>query len=144
MLAYITVFIIIFFSGSPFTGIIVLFLLSIFLSFILGIKNSWLLIVLVLVYVGGIIIIFTYMTRVLRYSKISYIRLRWGVIILFFIAVGAGRMGGSTFLLIGIWPAISFLCETIPFLFFLVNYILLTLISVFIIISKEDGPIKIK
>ena len=138
------VFIIIFFSGSPFSGILVLFLLSIFLSLVLGIKNSWLFIVLVLVYVGGIIIIFTYLTSVLTYSKITLIRFRWGVVILFFISALRGRLTTSPHIQVRVWPAISFLCETTPFLFFLVNYILLTLVRIFLIVRKEDGPIKIK
>lgn len=144
MLRYLIVFIIIFFSGSPFTGILVLFLLSIFLSLVLGIKNSWLLIVLVLVYVGGIIIMFTYLTSVLSYSKIRFVRFRWSVAILFFSRTLMLIFFTSPFIQVRVWPAISFLCETTPFLFFLVNYILLTLVSIFLIVRKEEGPIKIK
>lgn len=121
-----------------------LFFLRLFLAIILGMKNSWLIIVLVLVYVGGIIIMFTYITRVLRYSKISLVRLRGLVRMLLTISVLSINLILSPKSVPEMWPAISFISENIPFLLFLVNYILLTLISVFIIVRKEEGPMKIK
>lgn len=66
------------------------------------------------------------------------------VSLLFIISLLGGRLINSPSLLPRVWPAVSFIRNNIPFLLFLVNYMLLTLVSVFMIVIKEEGPIKIK
>lgn len=125
-------------------GIGGLFALRAGLALRLGLKSSWFFTILILVYVGGIIIIFTYITRVITSRKILGVAPR-GVIIfipalLILILAYTSAPAGTQL----IWPGVNLGVNSLPFIIFLVVYLLLALIRVFILIEKESGPLKMK
>ena len=121
-----------------------LFILRAGLALRLGIKNSWFFSILILVYVGGIIIIFTYITSVIASRKILGVTPRTvsglAVALIIFATAHTSNPASTQVL----WPGIILGANVIPFIFFIVVYLLLALISVFILIEKEAGPLKIK
>jgi len=86
---------------------------------------------------------FTYMTRVVRSTKILSFsaRARRAVAVTVFCF---GLSFGRPELPLKIWPGLSFIRRRLPFSLFLVGYMLVALINIFILINKEEGPIKIK
>jgi len=50
----------------------------------------------------------------------------------------------SPALTVNLWTSLGFVSEELPFLLFLVNYMIFALVRVFVILNKEEGPIKIK
>lgn len=93
---------------------------------------------------GGIIIIFTYITRVMASSKILGVSPRGSValapgLFLFALAYTRGPSNAQA-----LWPGVNLRVNSLLFMIFLVAYLLLALIRVFTVIEKEAGPLKIK
>lgn len=87
---------------------------------------------------------FTYITRVITSRKILGVSPRSRVILapalltLRLVYIGTPA---STQLL---WPGVNLGVNSLPFIIFLVVYLLLALIRVFMLIEKESGPLKMK
>ena len=131
------------YSRSPFLGIASLFVLRLTLAYFLGIKSTWLIIILVLVYVGGVIVMFTYMTSVITKTKIITMGPRW---VTFRVILGVCSLSAYSLATPSreLWACGGYTLDSVPLLFFLVNYILLALVRVFNLLNKKAGPIKIK
>merc|ERR1712062_444247 len=111
-------------STSPFIGIGGLFALRAGLALSLGLKSSWFFTILILVYVGGIIIMFTYITRAIASRKILGVSPRGGAVL----------VPGELILVFGytpplraqlLWPGVNLGVNSLPFIVFLVAYLLL-------------------
>jgi len=132
------------FSPSPFTGLGLLLTTRLRVAVVGGYHSlSWLFLITVLVYVGGVIIIFVYITRVLSESKLLILGVRgiFGIGLLFmplvtfnyfrhkdspgFMWVGQGINFSASFLVV-----------------YRILYLFLALVIVFFISNKLTGPLK--
>ena len=88
-------------------------------------------------------VIFAYITRVSSSIKILSFNARFRILVTTFsLGLFAAVIGSET--VTKIWPGLSFVRRRLPFALFLVGYMLVALINIFILICKEEGPIKIK
>ena len=141
---YAAVFIFLVASTSPFIGIGGLFALRAGLALSLGLKSSWFFTILILVYVGGIIIMFTYITRAIASRKILGVSPRGGAVLVPGVLILVFGYTGAPLRAQLLWPGVNLGVNSLPFIVFLVAYLLLALIRVFILIEKESGPLKMK
>ena len=87
---------------------------------------------------------FTYITRAIASRKILGASPRGGVVLaltLLLLVLAHTRAPVGTQLL---WPGVNLGVNSLPFIVFLVVYLLLALIRVFMLIEKESGPLKMK
>jgi len=89
-------------------------------------------------------IMFTYITRVITSSKILGVSPRGGVVLVPALLILTLAYTGAPASRQLLWPGVSLRVNSLPFIIFLVVYLLLALIRVFILIEKESGPLKIK
>jgi len=131
-------------APSPFIGLAVLLRIGVSLSLVMGhALSSWLFIIVVLVYVGGVIIIFVYLTRLLSGAKITTFSARLTGLV--GAGLGSGFVTNFTYLVPQVQPL--WLCQGLDssvgaLVCYSIMYLLLALVIVFFITSKLDGPIK--
>ena len=131
-------------SGSPYLAISFLILLAFILRCKTGIFFiSWFFFTLIIIYVGGIIVIFAYLSRLIQLSKINLLN----IYTTFFILVRAIVITFMFFLLENCCPQVywlssGFVKSNVPLIIFSVLYLLVGLISVYRLCQKTEGPIK--
>jgi len=131
-------------SRSPYVAIFSLILITIGLRFKTGaLLRSWFFFTLVIVYLGGIIVMFVYLRSLIQSAKISTPGTQYGVL------VGAGLAlltVSSSLLSIDqkeqVWVDRGFSYSNAPLVVFMVVYLLVALISVYRLCEKREGPIK--
>ena len=132
-------------SSSPYVAIACLVAVSVYLSVQVGIRYiSWFFFTLVIVYVGGIIVIFIYLSRLIQSAKITLVGARGplgGGLLLglrarvnFWIALGKREAE--------LWVTTSFTLSRAPLAGLGALYLLGALVRVYRLCQKGEGPIK--
>ena len=87
---------------------------------------------------------FTYITSVTTSRKIFGVSPRGGVILVPALLILTLAYTGPPARTQLLWPGVNLTVNSLPFIIFLVVYLLLALIRVFMLIEKESGPLKMK
>jgi len=132
------------FLPSPFIGLGLLLITRVRVALVGGYHSlSWLFLITVLVYVGGVIIIFVYMTRVLSESKLLRLGARgiFGIALLFIPLIAFNYFNHKTSSG-AIWVGQIINFSTSFLVIYSILYLFIALVIVFFISNKLTGPLK--
>ena len=105
--------------------------------------GSWFCFTLIIVYLGGIIVIFAYLRRLVQPIKINLLR---NSIVYTGLLIIRGPMRLSTLLFSltrhETWADTRFFSRSLSLIFIMVLYLLLALLSVYRLCEKQEGPMK--
>ena len=131
-------------SSSPYAAIFFLVTVALRLRVKVGVFYlSWFFMTLVIVYLGGIIVIFVYLRRLVQSIKINLLRTQapflLGITLLIISSSWTLGVGSSHK---RAWVETGYLCSRRGLLLFIVAYLLGALLRVYRLCEKHEGPIK--
>jgi len=133
-------------SQSPFTAIFFLIFIALYISIKTAyLYSSWFFFSVLIIYVGGIIVIFLYLTRLISSFKIK----PWKITLLEFrglarVVIFLSPLEATLFTAKKRFLRARFHYQRCTLIFFLIFYLLIALILVFKLCQKQEGPLKRK
>ena len=130
-------------TSSPYVAIGRLICGAFLVSWTLGInKLSWAFFVVTILFIGGIIVIFIYITSLISSSKIRWWKPTWWVRGAFFLALMSLKIFFNPLASRQIWAGSAIELTSLALLIYLILFLLVRLLVVCNLSQKHVGPIK--
>jgi len=130
-------------TSSPYTAMGSLIFSAFLVRWVLGVnKISWAFFVVTILFIGGIIVIFIYITRLISSAKVSWGKLRLIVGILLVLILVRIKLFFSSLTPAKLWARGAIELRSLSLLVYLILFLLIRLLVVCRLAQKHIGPIK--